>query len=66
MDKYAVAEGPQPAKRACLPQGLEVGTQSSNSSGRVCFLYEIADIKLIYGPLNAASLVMYSVCMQQI
>ena len=23
------AEGPQPAKRACLPQGLEVGARSA-------------------------------------
>ena len=33
---------------------------------RDCFLYEIAVIELIYGPLNAASVVIYADCMQQI
>ena len=41
--------------------------QNTKSHGsRDCFLYEIAVIELIYGPLNAASVVIYADCMQQI
>ena len=40
--------------------------QCSAKAARDCFLYEIAVIELIYGPLNAASVVIYADCMQQI
>ena len=52
------AEGPQPAKRACLPQGLEVGARSAPQL--LVYIYirgnaNVLKISVLTGPLNRAA-----------
>ena len=45
------AEGPQPAKRACLPQGLEEGARSAPQ----LLVFNICHLYIVYPSASSAS-----------